>query len=442
MKFGKIITVDFSEKTGKIKPLNGLNVGAYVSANGSTVELAEVFSAISAPVVRLSDVEPPYGQNQFVDIHCIFPDFSADESLPESYNFTETDKYIKAVKDAGAEVLFRLGESLDPYERKLYVKRPADLEKWARICEHIVMHYNEGFADGYKWKIKYWEIWNLPEQPSGWQGSEEEFFELYSVTASYLKEKFPKIKVGGYGSVGFSALNRLASDAVTMEAPNYAERFFAFLKGKRAPLDFFTWYSIAESPEELSLHAMYARNALDGAGFKRTASYIAGFNLSRTDTAAYPALLLASLSVAQKSDVDMMIYDDARPYSKRNALYSLEGGVPRLLAGAAALSVFGSLAALGSAIETVGDGRREIYSLGARGGSRAAILVVTLEYAGAVEVRLKNADFSTFSVKRYYEDGQGNRRVGSKCDMPLGGNKITLRLEENDVYLLEFENRE
>ncbi len=438
MKFAKIITVDFSKSEGKIKPLTGINVGASAMANGSRVDLAEVLSTVSAPIVRLSDVEPPYGQNQLVDIHCIFPDFSADETLPESYNFTETDKYIEEIRKTGAEILFRLGESLDPYTRKLYVKSPADLHKWARICEHIVRHYNEGFADGYKWKLKLWEIWNLPELPSGWQDGEEALFELYSVTAAHLKATFPKIKVGGYGSLGFSALNRLDSDELTGEAPSYAERFFAYVREKRAPLDFFTWYSIADTPEELSLHAMYARNALNSAGFKRTASYIVGFNLSRTDTTEYPAALLAALAVAQRSDVDMMIYDDARPFSSRNALYTLDNGVPRLLAGASALSVFGSLAALGSAVEALGDGRREIYSLAARSSTSAALLVVTLEYSGMVDVRLQNADFSTFSVKRYYDDGQGNRRVGSKCDMPLSGNRIKLNFEQNDIYLLEF----
>ena len=37
---------------------------------------------------------------------------------------------------------------------------PKDFRKWAQICEHIIRHYNEGWADGHKWDIRYWEIWN------------------------------------------------------------------------------------------------------------------------------------------------------------------------------------------------------------------------------------------------------------------------------------------
>ena len=226
MDFAKIISVDFSKKEGKIKALTGLNFGSVFSASGTQLDFAKALAETSLPVVRVSDTESPYGKNQYVDIHCLFPDFSADEQLPESYNFTETDKYLSKIKETGADIIFRLGESLDPYTRKLFVKSPSDVSKWARVCEHIILHYNEGFADGYKWKIKNWEIWNLPEISDGWQGDEDEFFSLYAEVAAHLKERFPKLKIGGYGSLGFSGLNRLNSEQIYKEAPTYAERFF------------------------------------------------------------------------------------------------------------------------------------------------------------------------------------------------------------------------
>ncbi len=441
MDFAKIITVNFVKKEGKIKALTGLNSGPVLFGCPKPVDMSSDFAEMSIPLVRVSDTESPYGKNQYVDVHCIFPDFSADETLPESYNFTETDKYIAAIKNAGADVIFRLGESLDPYARKLFVKSPADLSKWARICEHIILHYNEGFADGYKWRIKYWEIWNLPELEEGWQGSEEEFFSLYAVTSTHLKERFPKLKIGGYGSLGFSGLNRLNADGAHKSAPEYAQRFLAYVKERRAPLDFFTWYCYADTPEEVALHARYARNILDGAGFKRTASYIVGFNLARASGAAYPGYssdLLASLITAQKSGVDMMIYDDARPCGNRNALYSVFDGRPVFTSAKSAFSAFGRLWRLGTAIESVGDTRREIYSLAARNNSQGAVIVIAEEYAGKLELRLKNADFSSFSVSRYYEDGDGSPRLRTKEGIALAGNKIAVSIERGDVYLFEF----
>ena len=71
------------------------------------------------------------------------------------------------------------------------------------VCEHIIRHYNEGWANGFKLGIEYWEIWNEPDgkKPNGdqpnWSGTPEEFYEMYSVTAAHLKKRFPKLKIGG-----------------------------------------------------------------------------------------------------------------------------------------------------------------------------------------------------------------------------------------------------
>ena len=437
MDFAKIISVDFSKKEGKIKALTGLNFGSVFSASGTQLDFAKALAETSLPVVRVSDTASPYGKNQYVDIHCLFPDFSADEQLPESYNFTETDKYLSKIKETGADIIFRLGESLDPYTRKLFVKSPSDVSKWARVCEHIILHYNEGFAEGYKWKIKYWEIWNLPELPDGWQGSEEEFFSLYAEVAAHLKERFPKLKIGGYGSLGFSGLNRLNSEQIYKEAPAYAERFFEYVKEKRAPLDFFSWYCYAETPEEIALHARYARNALDAAGFKRAASYVVGFNLTKAEGGSYRGYssdLLSSFITAQRSGIDMMIYDG------KEALCSVIDGKAVFTSAKSAFSAFGRLWKLGTAVESLGDARRELYSLAARNASGGAVIVASQEYSGKLELRLKNADFSHFSVSRYYENGDGALGLRTKEGISLSGNKIAVTLERGDVYLFEFVN--
>ena len=441
MEFGKIITVDFDKKEGKIKPLAALNAGPVHDLCTGRLDLTSDFMAMNIPAVRLSDIEPPYGKNQFVDVHCIFPDPSADPDDPSAYNFTETDRYVEAVRAAGAEPIIRLGESLDGYARKLYVRPPRDLEKWASVCEHIILHYNEGFADGYKWKLRRVEIWNLPELDSGWQGSEEELFALYSVTAKRLKARFPKLKVGGYGSLGFSGMNRLTVDEVYKNAPAYAERFLAYIKRDCAPLDFFSWYCYADSPEELTLHTRYARSALDGHGFKRTASYIVGFNMSRALSGVYrgyAADLLASYVIAERSGVELMVLDDARPYGKFNTLYTLEGEGARFSSARSALFAFGRLYALGTAVESLGDSRREVYSLAARGASGATVAVAVREYSGKLEIRLKNADYSSFTVRRLYEDESGAPLERKREDIPLGGNKIAVSVERGDIYLLEF----
>ena len=443
MEFSKIITVDFAKREGKIKPIGGLNAGPLLSACGREYDLSEDYRLMNIPVVRLADVDPPYGKNQLIDVNCIFPDFDADPEMPESYNFTETDKYIAAVRAAGAEPVLRLGESPDPYARKLYVKAPRDLDKWASVCEHIIMHYNEGFAAGYKWKLRYVEIWDLPESECGFVGEAAELFELYATVSARLKSRFPKIKIGGYGSLGFKGLNRLDAPDIYKESIAYAENFLAYQKSAGGVVDFFTWYCFAETPEELALHARYARSVLDGQGFKRTASHIVGFNMEAARDGAYrgyAADLLASLIVAQRGGIEMLIFEDARPFGEKNSLYTLDGDGVKFTSAGGALSTFGRLRALGTAVESLGDSRRELYSLAAVGGSSAALAVAALEYSGKLEVRLKNSDYKSFSVKRIFEDEECRPAERRRDDIPLAGNKISLSLEGGDIYLLEFKS--
>lgn len=64
------------------------------------------FMEIGVPFSRLHDVEGPYGSNQYVDIHCVFPNFDADENDPASYNFKPTDYYLDSIIKAGTKVFY------------------------------------------------------------------------------------------------------------------------------------------------------------------------------------------------------------------------------------------------------------------------------------------------------------------------------------------------
>jgi hypothetical protein len=55
-----------------------------------------------------------------------------------------------------------LGASIEHGEKK-GTYPPQDYAKWARICEHIILHYTKGWANGFHYDITYWEIWNEPD---------------------------------------------------------------------------------------------------------------------------------------------------------------------------------------------------------------------------------------------------------------------------------------
>ena len=180
------IKVDLTKRLEKIKPANGGGNGP-PTGRFCRDRRAE-FKRAGIPYSRLHDTEGQMGSGEFVNIHCIFKNFDADVNDPASYSFAATDIYIQAVID-------RLGETIENKEKVLrsHTSPPEDPKEWAQVCEHIIRHYNEGWADGFHHGIEYWEIWNEPEgapnTSPNWGGTELEYFNLYSKSASAIKKK-------------------------------------------------------------------------------------------------------------------------------------------------------------------------------------------------------------------------------------------------------------
>src|SRR5205807_9379097 len=61
-------------------------------------------------------------------------------------------------------------------------------DKYAAIARHIVMHYNRGWAKGFHYHIRYWEIWNEPDLGKVfWAGTAQQYYELYAKLARAVK---------------------------------------------------------------------------------------------------------------------------------------------------------------------------------------------------------------------------------------------------------------
>ena len=154
--------VHFNKVTGDIKPVNG--VGQPPIYGWVHTDLFHYLKEAGIPYSRLHDVGGPFGMNVYVDIPNIFRDFDADENDPESYDFAFTDILLKGLVDNGVEPYYRLGVTIEnaQYIKPYRIVPPKDFAKWARICEHIILHYTQGWADGYCMDISHGEIWNEP----------------------------------------------------------------------------------------------------------------------------------------------------------------------------------------------------------------------------------------------------------------------------------------
>ena len=201
----------------------------------------------------------------------IFPDASADPEKPESYNFGPTDKVLAAIRESGAEIYYRIGRSWGAE-----MNPPADFDKYATVVKHIAMHYNQGWANGFHWNIRYWEFWNEPDgffwtsKPERPDTSPEQFYLLYAKTALALKSVDPALKVGG--------------DAVAHAgAGPYREGFIEYCAAHKVPLDFYSWHNYASysaDPYDAVRLSVQIRGILDTNGFKKAESILSEWNLS------------------------------------------------------------------------------------------------------------------------------------------------------------------
>ena len=310
-----VVSVDPSAVLGPVKPMNAAN-------NGPTSGTMEGYKALRVPYARTHDTPlgTEYG-GHCIDINQIFPDFRANVNSPRSYDFTNSDVVLLDMQKAGAKPFYRLGQSIEHQTKKYGIYPPRDYRKWAKICEHIIRHYNEGWADGYQMGIEYWEIWNEPDldqpddrwktDPRTWAGTMEQFDELYVVTAKHLKKCFPDLKIGGPDFAN---------------PRKYGPDFLDYVKAKGAPLDFFSHHMYHRKPARIVEDVRIIREMLDGKGFAKTESILNEWNYNRgwdeasdfygrrmRPTILGAAFVAATMCECQNEPLDMLMYYDLRP---------------------------------------------------------------------------------------------------------------------------------
>ena len=371
------INVDFSRPVGQIKPMHSVNNGP---ASTRGLNNFEAYREAGFPFARTHDAAfcPIYGGQHTVDIINIFPEVSKDENDPASYDFDLTDEYMENIMAAGTKVFYRLGNKIEHESKRYGSIPPTDYGKWARICEHIIRHMNEGWANGHEYGIEYWEIWNEPDlHPQCWDSTDETFFPLYDIAARHLKKCFPNLRIGG------PAVTNVGSS-------RFLEGFFHYITkdpADPAPLDFFSFHLYGREPLEYADAARAARNLCDRFGYWKAEIILNEWNYVRHWTPKEEILysyrtnhslkgasfVAGSVIEAQKSPMDHFMYYDARIDTRWNGLFDYYSNNP--LPPYWSLWAFNQLYSLGTEVESVID-QPELHALAALSsdGKDAAIL--------------------------------------------------------------------
>ncbi len=319
----KKIVFDKARAFGEFKPFNATNGGPWHKRHVADQPLSnfEAYKAAHIPYSRNHDsaLFTIYGGPYSHDITAIFPRFEADVDSPQSYDFACTDEALMVALDAGTKTFFRLGQTIEHQIKKHGTIPPKDFKKWAQISEHIIRHYNEGWADGYTLDFDYYEIWNEPDlyysrtdvKSPTWGGTEAEFYDFFETAAKHLKACFPTIKIGGPAAAG------------DLE---WMERFIREMSKRGVALDFFSWHIYSAYPEEIMKTATDVRRMLDENGYTQTESilnewnYIRGwdkvnylYSLSAMHGLKCSSFILSTFALCHPERLDMMMYYDTRP---------------------------------------------------------------------------------------------------------------------------------
>ena len=311
------------QNNSKIKPFNATNGGPW---GKSVWDNADTEKQVRSNFLTYKAANIPYTRNhdqglrsRFAhDITHVFPRFDADPYSPESYDFACTDHSISEALLAGTKTFYRLGQSIEHDVKKHGTIPPSDFKKWAVICEHIIRHYTQGWADGFYYDMPYWEIWNEPDLDADdsdnkrcWGGTQAEFFDFYEIAAKHLKSCFPHLKIGGPASCG---------------KVEWSEQFLREMQKRNVPIDFFSWHVYLYDVNKLVTRANKMKALLIKYGYEKAESilnewnYVKGwegedflYTVKQHIGLKNASFILACMSASQHCDIDMLMYYDTRP---------------------------------------------------------------------------------------------------------------------------------
>jgi hypothetical protein len=168
-----------------------------------------------------------------------------DDGTPV-YDFSELDRIVDSITDAGAEPLMSLSYTPSALIDKNEFTPPNDFDAWEALVYETVYYYNveRGL------NIQYWEVWNEPNLHF-WEGSIQDYMDLYSATVRGLKRADSSAQIGGPATASFATTS---PTFYRFEEENWFTALINHVNENNLPLDFVSWHLYSITPEAYALN--------------------------------------------------------------------------------------------------------------------------------------------------------------------------------------------
>ena len=445
------VKVNLDATGDKINSLHGV-------CNGPLSQYADtsgLFKKAKVPYIRFDKTEGARC-GYVVDISKIFPNFEADERDPKNYCFRETDKYILAAANTGAQIIYRLGESFDCDTPEHKFTLPENLDKLTAICVNIIRHYNDYFCGGFALGIKCFEIFSHVDMQSVREkNTDSQIFELYTRIANGIKLYDDSLKVGG---MSFSSCGQFLRD------------FIKYCKKKNAPVDFVSVSLYASSPEEMGEEIEKYRGVLKNSGYANAELMVDEWAYLPASQGKQKALAIMSSVSADTAAERKELFDKLcsvegaafvasgllkmleYPEIKVACLYNAEAGrlwcpicdtfgLPRK--PYFALESFGSLAYEKDSLvciseQSVGFAHTGVYAAAARDEAGACIMLSAFDGCTSIDLRLDNIPDNFYTADIYMLDGVKNMELCYTVQLSGMKKRMLLSVSPYSVVLIKI----
>ncbi|MGI8589067.1 MAG: GH39 family glycosyl hydrolase [Chloroflexia bacterium] len=213
----------------------GLSQGGESSDPAFFQNVVPLIGALHIPIIRLDNIYTFY--------HVVSR--NTDGSL--RYDWSALDPVVDSIRAMGAEPMLCLSytpPTMSPDGTP--IQPPTSLVEWKQLVGATVRHFNVDRNLG----IRYWEVWNEPDQWSFWRGSWPDYLTLYDATRDALRAVDPQARVGGpaRGYYDAGGLEWFLDHQQQRGAPGGAE--------------FLSWHAYGLSPQTVADQIGTSRNLI------------------------------------------------------------------------------------------------------------------------------------------------------------------------------------